>query len=255
MVCRQFVDTVVLYCCLRVGSSFLFSGAEGAVPESAEYTSFLVRLWCEPDQEQPEAVANWQGEVEHIQSGQRRTFDTLDEALGFLRRQTVAPDEVSQTPDEREQATPGSGAHGSLPLLAGLLDMLDLLTSQARAYERALPPDNYPALAAVATLGELARQALTEAHDLVAALEPNPPAQHPLSPRELEVLTLAAEGLTNKEIAYRLGISERTVQFHMNSVFNKTATQSRTEAVALGLRQGWLTCGFGGCGMRMVRLY
>ena len=225
------------------------------MPASAEYASFLVRLWREPDLEQPAVVAGWQGEVEHIQSSQRRTFDTLDEALGFLRRQTVAPDEASQTPGKREEAAPGSGAPGPLPLLAGLLDTLDLLTSQARAYERALPPGNYPARAAVATLGELARQALAEAHDLVAALEPVPPAQHPLSPRELEVLTLAAEGLTNKETAYRLGISERTVQFHMNSVFNKTATQSRIEAVALGLRQGWLTCGFGGCGMRMVRLY
>jgi len=227
------------------------------VPTSAEYASFLVRLWREPDLEQPEAVANWQGEVEHIQSGRHRTFDTLDEALGFVRRQTVAPDEASQTPGKREEAAPGGGAPGPLPFrvygwthppspaLAGLLDTLDLLTSQARAYERALPPDNYPARAAVATLGELASQALTEAHDLVAALGPIPPAQHPLSPRELEVLALAAEGLTNKEIAYRLGISERTVQFHMNSVFNKTATQSRTEAAALGLRQGWLTCGFG----------
>ena len=156
------------------------------MPASAEYASFLVRLWREPDLEQPAVVAGWQGEVEHIQSSQRRTFDTLDEALGFLRRQTVAPDEASQTPGKREEAAPGSGAPGPLPLLAGLLDTLDLLASQARAYERALPPDNYPARAAAATLGELARQALTEAHDLVAALEPIPPAQHPLSPRELD---------------------------------------------------------------------
>ena len=63
---------------------------------------------------------------------------------------------------------------------------------------------------------------------------------HPFSPRELEVLTLAANGLTNKEIAYRLGLSERTIQFHMNSVFNKSATNSRTEAVALAIRSGWL---------------
>jgi DNA-binding CsgD family transcriptional regulator len=63
---------------------------------------------------------------------------------------------------------------------------------------------------------------------------------HPFSPREHQVLGLAAQGLTNKEIAYRLGISERTVQFHMNSVFNKTGTSSRTEAVALGLSRGWI---------------
>ncbi len=128
-------------------------------------------------------------------------------------------------------------------LVEGVISTLELLAAQARAYERALPPNNYPARAAVATLSELARQALTEARDAAAALEPSSPATTPtpLSPREMQVLALAAEGLTNKEIAYRLGISERTVQFHMNSVFNKTTTSSRTEAVALALRQGWLT--------------
>jgi DNA-binding NarL/FixJ family response regulator len=124
--------------------------------------------------------------------------------------------------------------------LAGLLDTLDLLMAQVRAYERALPADNYPARAAVASLGELARQALTEARDLAAALEPASPAPHPFSPRELEVLTLVAAGLTNKEIAYRLGLSQRTIQFHLNSIFNKTNTGSRTEATALALKQGWL---------------
>jgi DNA-binding NarL/FixJ family response regulator len=124
--------------------------------------------------------------------------------------------------------------------LAGLLDTLDLLIAQVRAYERALPPDNYPARAAVASLGELARQALNEARDLAAAVEPIPHSPHPFSPRELEVLTLVADGLSNKEIAYRLGLSERTIQFHLNSIFNKTNTASRTEATALALRQGWL---------------
>ena len=124
--------------------------------------------------------------------------------------------------------------------VSGLLETLELMVAQARAYERALPTDNYPARAAVAALGELARQALNDARDLQAALESPPTPDHDLSPREMEVLVLAARGLTNKEIAYRLGISERTVQFHMNSIFNKTSTNSRTEAVALAARSGWL---------------
>jgi DNA-binding NarL/FixJ family response regulator len=136
-----------------------------------------------------------------------------------------------------------SGPAAPSALLAGLIDTLDLLTAQARAYERALPSDNYPARAAVAALGELARQALAEARDVQAALEPPSSATHPLSPRELQVLSLAADGLTNKEIAYRLGLSERTIQFHMNSVFNKTGTNSRTEAATYGLRQGWIGAG------------
>ena len=64
--------------------------------------------------------------------------------------------------------------------------------------------------------------------------------EHPLSPRELQVLSLAAKGLTNKEIAYQLGVSDRTIQFHLNSVFSKTGCASRTEAAVLGLRRGWI---------------
>lgn len=124
--------------------------------------------------------------------------------------------------------------------LASLRNALARLVEQAQVYERALPADNYAARAAVAALAKLARQAQGEAVSLEDALQPQPTTNHPFSPREHEVLTLAADGLTNKEIAYRLGISERTVQFHVNSIFNKTATNSRTEAVALALRNGWI---------------
>jgi DNA-binding NarL/FixJ family response regulator len=129
----------------------------------------------------------------------------------------------------------------SPPQLEALLEVLELMTHQVRAYERALPPDNYPARGAVAALGELARQALAEAQDLRDSLSAPQGKDHPFSPREGEVLTLAAQGLTNKEIAYRLGISDRTVQFHMNSVFNKTGTSSRTEAATVALQRGWIS--------------
>ncbi|MBP7998685.1 MAG: response regulator transcription factor [Chloroflexi bacterium] len=123
----------------------------------------------------------------------------------------------------------------------GLIETLDLLLAQVRAYERALPANNYPARAAVATLGELARQARNEAHDLADTLTPAITRPlHPFSTREYQVLDLTAQGLTNKEIAYRLGLSERTIQFHLKSIFNKTATHSRTEAVAQAMQQNWL---------------
>jgi DNA-binding NarL/FixJ family response regulator len=124
--------------------------------------------------------------------------------------------------------------------LASLQNALARLVEQAQAYERALPANNYPARAAVATLTRLARQAQSEALSLAESFRPQGKAEHPFSPREQEVLALTADGLTNKEIAYRLGISERTVQFHINSIFNKTTTNSRTEAVALALRNGWI---------------
>ena len=131
-------------------------------------------------------------------------------------------------------------AAGSLPPLDSLLETLDLLLDQARTYERVLPADNYHARGAVAVLGELARKAMGEARTLVDILETRTSPDHPFSPRELQVLQLAAHGLTNKEIAFRLTISERTVQFHMNSIFNKTGTNSRTEAVALVIFKQWL---------------
>ena len=61
-----------------------------------------------------------------------------------------------------------------------------------------------------------------------------------LSPREAEVLNLLAAGLGNKQIAGRLGISEHTVKFHVASIFNKLGASSRAEAVAHGVRRGFI---------------
>jgi len=59
-----------------------------------------------------------------------------------------------------------------------------------------------------------------------------------LTPREMEILEMIAEGLGNKEIAWRLDISEHTVKFHIGSIFTKLGAQSRTEAVTIGVRHG-----------------
>jgi len=60
----------------------------------------------------------------------------------------------------------------------------------------------------------------------------------PLTPRENEVLTMLAEGATNKEIAARLSISDHTVKFHVSSIISKLGATSRTEAVTLAIKQG-----------------
>jgi len=62
-----------------------------------------------------------------------------------------------------------------------------------------------------------------------------------LSDRELDIIKLAAKGLTNKEIADELHLSYRTVEGHMRDVFNKLGVGSRTEAVLHGLKKGWFT--------------
>ena len=59
-----------------------------------------------------------------------------------------------------------------------------------------------------------------------------------LTAREIEVLRMLAEGLANKNIAWRLGISEHTVKFHIASIFSKLHVSTRAEAVATGMRQG-----------------
>jgi DNA-binding NarL/FixJ family response regulator len=64
-----------------------------------------------------------------------------------------------------------------------------------------------------------------------------------LSERELDVLRLAAQGLTNKAIAAELGLSDRTVQGHLASTYGKLAVQSRTEAVTKALKLGRLVLG------------
>ncbi len=61
-----------------------------------------------------------------------------------------------------------------------------------------------------------------------------------LTPRETEVLQLLADGLTNKAIAQRLGISDHTVKFHVNAILGKLGAQSRTEAVVRATRLGLL---------------
>lgn len=61
-----------------------------------------------------------------------------------------------------------------------------------------------------------------------------------LTPRELEVLTLMAEGLSNKLIAGRLSISDHTAKFHVNAILSKLGAETRTEAVVLAARRGIL---------------
>ena len=67
---------------------------------------------------------------------------------------------------------------------------------------------------------------------------PGGPPQAEVSPRELEVLCLIAQGQTNKAIAARLDISDRTVQGHIANIFEKLGASSRTEAVMIGIRLG-----------------
>jgi DNA-binding NarL/FixJ family response regulator len=69
--------------------------------------------------------------------------------------------------------------------------------------------------------------------------EPGSPF-HPLSDREMEVLTLVVEGKSNKEIASLLGISHQTVKNHITSILRKFGVEDRTQAVVYALKRGWV---------------
>lgn len=71
-------------------------------------------------------------------------------------------------------------------------------------------------------------------------LRPAPIAEpnEPLTPREIEVLGLLSEGLPNKAIAARLGISEHTAKFHVNAILGKLGAESRSEAIVRAARLG-----------------
>ncbi|MGB7219152.1 MAG: response regulator transcription factor [Vicinamibacterales bacterium] len=71
--------------------------------------------------------------------------------------------------------------------------------------------------------------------------EEREPAAEPLTPREVDVLHLLAEGLSNKAIGVRLGISDQTVKFHVSAIYGKLAAANRTDAVRRAVRRGLIT--------------
>jgi DNA-binding NarL/FixJ family response regulator len=62
--------------------------------------------------------------------------------------------------------------------------------------------------------------------------------EEPLTPREIDVIELLAEGLSNKAIAVHLGISDQTVKFHIASIYGKLGAANRTDAVRRAVRRG-----------------
>jgi DNA-binding NarL/FixJ family response regulator len=99
------------------------------------------------------------------------------------------------------------------------------------------PPRLQAALAAAA-------EGLVSVDQSFAALlrrPPPAPGGEALTGREREVLSLLSEGLTNKAIAARLGVSEHTAKFHVNAILAKLGAENRSEAIVLALRAGWIS--------------
>jgi DNA-binding NarL/FixJ family response regulator len=95
----------------------------------------------------------------------------------------------------------------------------------------------FPSVAA-ARRAEVDADGILLAADEASDEEQLEPLAEPLTPRELEVLALVAEGRSNKAIAEALGISDQTVKFHVASITGKLGATNRTESVRLAVRQG-----------------
>lgn len=143
--------------------------------------------------------------------------------------------------DEREPSAPGPAP--ILALVSAAAEARQALQSGARgALSRSAPPHSIaPAALAVAAGHWVVDESFGRA---LLAAPPPPPAPRVetwLTPREQEVLELMSEGLSNRDIADRLGISRHTAKFHVNAVLDKLGAASRTEAVVLGARSGLLS--------------
>jgi DNA-binding NarL/FixJ family response regulator len=86
----------------------------------------------------------------------------------------------------------------------------------------------------------VASRVLKEFRELAVYGQESAPIFAPLSPREVEILDNIAQGMTNKQVAYALSISEQTVKNHMSSILRKLSVNDRTQAVVYAMKQGWI---------------
>ena len=119
-----------------------------------------------------------------------------------------------------------AGARGYLLKDTDRQSLIDTITAAARG-ETLLKPE---------ILDRVLARNQTHPTDAVPLYEVSP-----LTERELEVLQAVALGERNKEIAYKLGISERTVKAHLSSIYSKFEVDSRAAAVAVGTKHGLLS--------------
>lgn len=153
--------------------------------------------------------------------------------LGWGASANFAPiDELKQVDEERVQ-----------PPIVALLPDAEMGAEAWRAGVSALLPRDVENELLVSTIVSTHKGLLVIHPDLAPALRfYTAPVEEqpldPLTPREIEVLQLMAEGLTNKAIARQLEISEHTVKFHINTILSKLYASSRTEAVVRATRAG-----------------
>ncbi|MBE9181052.1 response regulator transcription factor [Oculatella sp. LEGE 06141] len=185
-------------------------------------------------------------------AGSLTDFERLPQQIETVQPEVVllevdAPDETLSPLSSVEMSNVENGL--SFPAIVLLVDDVPAswLAEALRAGVRGILPIDAIAADIIMTIEAVAAGLVTLHPDLVEVLLPSLPVMsrslpaspsQVLTPREIEVLGMLAEGLGNKAIAKRLSISEHTVKFHISSIFTKFGVSSRTEAVMLGARQG-----------------
>ena len=113
-----------------------------------------------------------------------------------------------------------AGAVGYLPKTVGLNELLAAIRTASQG-ESVLPP----------SVASVVVRHLSGAEE--------PASKTPLTAREMEVLCLVSEGLSNQQVARKLSLSVRTIEAHLTHIYNKLGVGSRTEAAVLAQRRGW----------------
>jgi two-component system, NarL family, response regulator YdfI len=170
----------------------------------------------------PEQIEALQPDVLLIDLGPERGAGSLqDWGAGALPGMVILTDDARRALDADALR---QGGRAVLPRHASASEIIAAIESAANGLV-AIHPDSLEAI----------QHAPITAERMGAAT-----AQRTLTARETEVLAMIADGLGNKIIAARLGISTHTVKFHIASIFAKLNAGSRTEAVTIGIRQGLL---------------
>jgi DNA-binding NarL/FixJ family response regulator len=152
-----------------------------------------------------------------------------------IRRELPATAVIVMAVDEDEEALFASIKAGAAAFIIKDISPEDLVTVIRRVSKgEFLINDKVFSKPAVAS------RVLKEFRELAVYGQEAQPIFAPLSPREVEILDNIAQGMTNKQVAYALSISEQTVKNHMSSILRKLAVNDRTQAVVYAMRQGWI---------------
>ena len=191
-----------------------------------------------------EALARADDRFEVV-SSERRTADLQRMAREFSPDVVLLGDNDEQNASSLAKFTGNANAPSRLVLVDQVrrTGILRMLQSGARGLllRGAHSEEITEALAAVhqglVVLSPEILEALAPTIGELPAYEEVPPGE-PLTPREVEVLGLLADGASNREIAHRMQISEHTAKYHVSSILNKLGATTRTEAVTRGYKEG-----------------